>query len=112
MPEQYCFFSLKLYSIISKNIFSFYFQSENKKESEKLIKNIIKVVIKIGVLYRNGQFGDKEMQEGERLHKRLHAAAMAVMSFHEVEYSYDRLYLTKQVKYFRFFFTIILSISV
>ena len=41
-------------------------QSNNKKEAEKLVKNIIKVVIKLGVLYRNGQFGPEEMKLAER----------------------------------------------
>ncbi|KAE8745120.1 hypothetical protein FOCC_FOCC008294 [Frankliniella occidentalis] len=79
--------------------------SNNKKEAEKLVKNIIKVVIKLGVLYRNGQFSADEMKLAERfkndmcyegcsgLRSRLHAAAMAAVSFHEVEFSYDVHYL-------------------
>ncbi|XP_052125161.1 tumor necrosis factor alpha-induced protein 8-like protein isoform X1 [Frankliniella occidentalis] len=67
--------------------------SNNKKEAEKLVKNIIKVVIKLGVLYRNGQFSADEMKLAERFKSRLHAAAMAAVSFHEVEFSYDVHYL-------------------
>ncbi|XP_024086401.1 tumor necrosis factor alpha-induced protein 8-like protein isoform X1 [Cimex lectularius] len=67
--------------------------TDNKKESEKLIKNIIKVVIKIGVLYRNGQFNNEEIRIAEKFKHKFHSAAMAVISFHEVEFSYDRPYL-------------------
>lgn len=67
--------------------------TDNKKESEKLIKNIIKIVIKIGVLYKNGQFNEEELRSAERFKNKFHAAAMAVMSFNEVEFSYDRPYL-------------------
>ncbi|GLH16098.1 Tumor necrosis factor alpha-induced protein 8-like protein [Gryllus bimaculatus] len=65
----------------------------NKKEAEKLVKNIIKVVIKLGVLYRNGQFSSEELSHAERFKGRFHAAAMAVVSFYEVDFSYDRHYL-------------------
>ncbi|BES87684.1 Tumor necrosis factor alpha-induced protein 8-like [Nesidiocoris tenuis] len=69
--------------------------TDNKKESEKLIKNIIKVVIKIGVLYRNGQFNAEEIRTAEKFKNKFHSSAMAVISFHEVEFSYDRPYLHK-----------------
>lgn len=75
-----------------------FLQSDNKKESEKLIKNIIKIVIKIGVLYRNGQFNADEIRHAERFKKKFHAVAMAVMSFNEVEFSYDRGYLIKALQ--------------
>jgi hypothetical protein len=68
-------------------------QSQNKKEAEKLIKNIIKIVIKVGVLYRNGQFSPEELKNADKFKGKLHSAAMAVMSFYEVEFSYDMFYL-------------------
>uniref|UniRef100_A0A0A9WCY8 Tumor necrosis factor alpha-induced protein 8-like protein n=1 Tax=Lygus hesperus TaxID=30085 RepID=A0A0A9WCY8_LYGHE len=72
--------------------------TDNKKESEKLIKNIIKVVIKIGVLYRNEQFNAEEIRLAEKFKNKFHSAAMAVISFHEVEFSYDRPYLHKAMQ--------------
>ncbi|KAF6208284.1 hypothetical protein GE061_016738 [Apolygus lucorum] len=72
--------------------------TDNKKESEKLIKNIIKVVIKIGVLYRNEQFSAEEIRLAEKFKNKFHSAAMAVISFHEVEFSYDRAYLHKAMQ--------------
>lgn len=72
--------------------------TDNKKESEKLIKNIIKVVIKIGVLYRNGQFNADELRLADKFKNKFHSAAMAVISFHEVEFSYDRPYLLSALR--------------
>lgn len=41
-------------------------QSGNKKDAERLVKNIIKIVIKIGLLYRNNQFNADELKTIER----------------------------------------------
>jgi len=70
-----------------------FLQTGNKKEAEKLVKNIIKMVIKLSVLYRNGQFSSDELKQAERFKGRFHSAAMAVVSFYEVDFSYDRHYL-------------------
>lgn len=42
------------------------FQTGNKKEAERLVKNIIKIVIKIGILHRNNQFNADELKVIER----------------------------------------------
>ncbi|XP_015379190.1 PREDICTED: tumor necrosis factor alpha-induced protein 8-like protein isoform X2 [Diuraphis noxia] len=34
----------------------------NKKESEKLTKNIIKIIVKLSILYRNDQFDSNELE--------------------------------------------------
>lgn len=69
--------------------------THNKKEAEKLIKNIIKITIKIGVLHRHNLINDSaELDEIERLRSKLRSMAMAIISFYEVDFSYDRQYLT------------------
>lgn len=35
--------------------------TRNRKESQKIIKNLIKMVVKLGVLYRNNQFSSEEL---------------------------------------------------
>lgn len=42
----------------------------NKAKAEKLIKNIIKIVIKIGVLHRNNQFSEDELQKAENFKRK------------------------------------------
>lgn len=68
-------------------------QSGSKKEAEALVKNIIKIVIKIGILYRNGQFDTEESMGVINFKKKFRSVAMAMISFYEVDFSYDRTYL-------------------
>ncbi|EEC14301.1 tumor necrosis factor induced protein, putative [Ixodes scapularis] len=70
----------------------------NKKDAEKLTKNMIKMVVKVGVLHRNEQFSPEELQLGRDLQRKLRSLAMSVVSFHEVDYSYDRQYLLGAVQ--------------
>ncbi|XP_037923808.1 tumor necrosis factor alpha-induced protein 8-like protein isoform X2 [Hermetia illucens] len=67
----------------------------NKKESEKLVKNIIKIVIKVGVLHRNGQFNSEEERAAERFRSKFQNTQMAIISFYEVDFSFDLPYLQK-----------------
>lgn len=67
--------------------------SGSKKEAEGLVKNIIKVVIKIGILYRNGQFDNEESLHVVHFKKKFRVVAMAMISFYEVDFSYDGQYL-------------------
>ncbi|XP_017774659.1 PREDICTED: tumor necrosis factor alpha-induced protein 8-like protein [Nicrophorus vespilloides] len=67
--------------------------SNNKKEAEKLIKNIIKVVIKIAVIGKNEQFSNDEVMLAEDFKKKFHKVGMAIVSFYEVDYSYDQKFL-------------------
>lgn len=57
------------------------------------MKHIIKTVIKIGVLYRNDELNAADLACAERFKVKFHSAAMAVLSFHEVDFTYDRQYL-------------------
>ncbi|XP_054720271.1 protein salivary glands marred-like [Uloborus diversus] len=72
-------------------------QSGNKKEAEKVVKNIIKIVIKIGILYRNDQFNQDELWTAEKFKQKFHSTAMAIISFFEVEFSYDRNFLLQSL---------------
>ncbi|XP_006823976.1 tumor necrosis factor, alpha-induced protein 8-like protein 2 B [Saccoglossus kowalevskii] len=70
----------------------------SKKESEKLMKDIIKIVVKIGILYRNDQFNKDELILAERFRKKFRSTVMSVISFYEVDYSFDRNYLVRSLK--------------
>ncbi|KAI2653975.1 Tumor necrosis factor alpha-induced protein 8-like protein 3 [Labeo rohita] len=64
--------------------------TKSKKEAHKIIKDVIKIALKIGILYRNHQFSPDEMETVERFKKKMNQAAMTVVSFYEVEYTFDR----------------------
>lgn len=70
----------------------------NKKDAEKITKNIIKMVVKVGVLHRNNKFSAEEMNLASQFKKKFHSVAMAIISFHEVDFSYDRQFLTGNLR--------------
>jgi Domain of unknown function (DUF758) len=76
-------------------MFCVFLQSGDKKESEKLVKNIIKIVIKLGLLYRNNQFSKEELASADKFKHKFHSTAMAVVSFYEVDFSYDCNFLVQ-----------------
>lgn len=70
----------------------------SKKEAEKILKYIIKTVIKIGILYRNDQFNAEELRTAVTFKEKFHSLAMTVVSFHEVDFTFDRNYLRQSVE--------------
>lgn len=64
--------------------------TRNRKESQKIIKNLIKMVVKLGVLYRNNQFNNEELILVENFRKKVHTLAMTAVSFHQIEFTFDR----------------------
>ncbi|NXF99103.1 TP8L1 protein, partial [Sakesphorus luctuosus] len=64
--------------------------THNRKEAQKIIKNLIKIVMKLGVLYRNGQFSAEELLVMERFRKKVHTLAMTAVSFHQIDFTFDR----------------------
>ncbi|XP_053128368.1 tumor necrosis factor alpha-induced protein 8-like protein 3 isoform X2 [Hemicordylus capensis] len=67
---------------------------KNKKEAHKIMKDLIKVAIKIGILYRHNQFNAEELEIIEKFRKKLNQAAMTIVSFYEVEYTFDKTVLS------------------
>ncbi|XP_026119965.1 tumor necrosis factor alpha-induced protein 8-like protein 1 isoform X1 [Carassius auratus] len=64
--------------------------TRNRKEAQKIIKNLIKMVVKLGVLYRNGQFNNEELALVERFQKKVHTLAMTAVSFYQIDFTFDR----------------------
>ncbi|XP_017839927.1 tumor necrosis factor alpha-induced protein 8-like protein isoform X2 [Drosophila busckii] len=72
--------------------------SGNKARAEKLIKNIIKIVIKIGILHRNNQFSAEELQNAENFKRKFHNTQLSIVSFYEVDFTFDLAYLQKSIR--------------
>ncbi|NWY68033.1 TP8L1 protein, partial [Erithacus rubecula] len=64
--------------------------THNRKEAQKVIKNLIKIVLKLGVLHRNGQFSPEQLLLMERFRRKLRTLAMTALSFHQVDFTFDR----------------------
>lgn len=82
-----CFKKLIIFVIV--NIF----QTGNKKESEKLTKNIIKIIVKLGILSRNDQFDSNELKLADNFKEKFRELTMITVSFYDIEFSYDKNYL-------------------
>jgi hypothetical protein len=66
---------------------------KNKEEGKKIMKYIIKIVIKVGILYRNDQFNAEELKVVETFKSKFHSLSMTVVSFIEVDFTYDKAVL-------------------
>lgn len=69
------------------------YSNNNKKIAEKVMKDIIKTVIKVGILYHNEQFTSDEISLADKFKRKFHTVCMTVVSFYEVDFSYDRNFL-------------------
>lgn len=69
--------------------------THNNKEADKIMKDLIKVAVKIAVLYRHNQFNPEEVAIVEKFRKKLNQTAMTIVSFYEVEYTFDRNVLSQ-----------------
>lgn len=69
------------------------FQTGNKKDSEKLTKNIIKIIVKLSILSRNNQFDNNELKLAHNFKDIFKEIIMITVSFYEIEFSYDKSYL-------------------
>jgi len=72
-----------------------YVFTKNKKESEKTTRNIIKISIKLGMLLRGEKFSSDEKQNMLKIQRNLRTVAMTLISFYEVDHTYDRNFVIK-----------------
>ncbi|XP_036929239.1 tumor necrosis factor, alpha-induced protein 8-like protein 2 B [Acanthopagrus latus] len=64
--------------------------SGNKSEAQKVIKDLIKIAVKIGLLFRNNRFSTEELGVATDFKKKLHMGAMTAISFYEVDFTFDK----------------------
>ncbi|XP_076977197.1 tumor necrosis factor alpha-induced protein 8-like protein 1 [Tamandua tetradactyla] len=62
----------------------------SRREAQKLVKNLVKVLVKLGVLLRAGQLGAEELALLRRLRWKMHSLAMTIVSFQQVDFTFDR----------------------
>lgn len=70
----------------------------DKKQPEKVLKNIVKLSIKVGLLQRNQQLTAADHTKLTEIRTALRAVAMAVVSFYELEFSFDKVYLIRSLE--------------
>ncbi|XP_016410000.1 tumor necrosis factor, alpha-induced protein 8-like protein 2 B [Sinocyclocheilus rhinocerous] len=70
----------------------------NRSESQKVVKDLIKVVVKIAVLFRHNRFNEEELKLAQNFQKKLHQGAMTAISFHEVDFTFDKAVMSAILK--------------
>nr|AFO64914.1 tumor necrosis factor alpha-induced protein 8-like protein 2 [Oplegnathus fasciatus]AHA43766.1 tumor necrosis factor, alpha-induced protein 8-like 2 [Oplegnathus fasciatus] len=63
--------------------------SGNKTEAQKVIKDLVKIAVKIGVLFKNNRFSTEELGVAQDFKRKLHQGAMTAISFYEVDFTFD-----------------------
>lgn len=69
----------------------------SKKDAEKLVKNIIKIVIKLAILQKNEVFSEDETRKTNAFYQKFLKLQMSIISFFEVDFSFDLIYLQKLI---------------
>lgn len=69
--------------------------TQNRAESQKVVKNLIKVAVKISVLFRNNRFSPEELGLAAEFKRRLRQGAMTAVSFHEVAFTFETAVLVR-----------------
>uniref|UniRef100_A0A336LID2 CSON001342 protein n=1 Tax=Culicoides sonorensis TaxID=179676 RepID=A0A336LID2_CULSO len=86
-------------SCLLDNIYKLIKQHTNsKKDAERIVKNIIKIVIKIAVLNKNDQFDAEERQLANTFYEKFTRLQMIITSFHEVDFSYDLAFIQPKIE--------------
>jgi len=76
------------------NIFKMYYGGD-KKKAEKMMRDVIKIVVKLGVLQRADRLDKNLLAETS---KKIRMVVMTFISFHEVEFSFDSTLATDKMK--------------
>ncbi|CAG0907641.1 unnamed protein product [Darwinula stevensoni] len=63
-----------------------------------MVKNLIKLSVKAGILHRNDQFNAEELAMIEEFRRKFLNLGKTVISFQEVEFSYDRAFLVARMR--------------
>lgn len=67
--------------------------SGNKKIAETILNDIIKVIVKIGILVKNEQLSPSEIKNCDNFRQSFHLFTKSALSFYEIEYTFDPKYL-------------------
>jgi len=72
-----------------------YVFTRSKKDSDKTTRNIIKMSVKIGMLQRGDKFSTEEKDALCVIQRTLRTVAMTLVSFYQVDHTFDRNFLIK-----------------
>ncbi|XP_023375163.1 tumor necrosis factor alpha-induced protein 8-like protein 2 [Otolemur garnettii] len=63
--------------------------THSRPQAQRVIKDLIKVAVKVAVLHRSGCFGSSELALATRFREKLRQGAMTALSFGEVDFTFE-----------------------
>lgn len=63
--------------------------THSRTQAQRVIKDLIKVAVKVAVLHRSGCFGPGELDVATRFRQKLRQGAMTALSFGEVAFTFE-----------------------
>ncbi|KAM8784537.1 tumor necrosis factor alpha-induced protein 8-like protein 2 isoform 1-T4 [Rhynchonycteris naso] len=63
--------------------------TQSRPQAQRVIKDLIKVAVKVAVLHRNGCFSPSELDLAARFRQKLRHGAMTALSFGEVDFTFE-----------------------
>ncbi|KYO19670.1 tumor necrosis factor alpha-induced protein 8-like protein 2 [Alligator mississippiensis] len=63
--------------------------TQDRATAQRVIKDLVKVAVKVAVLFRNGCFGPTELDLAEDFRRKLRQGALTAVSFQEVEFTFE-----------------------
>ncbi|KAH0511151.1 tumor necrosis factor alpha-induced protein 8-like protein 2 [Microtus ochrogaster] len=63
--------------------------THSRPKAQRVLKDLIKVAVKVAVLHRSGCFGPEELALATRFRQKLRQGAMTALSFGEVDFTFE-----------------------
>eukprot|EP00096_Caligus_rogercresseyi_P003253 TRINITY_DN1599_c0_g1_i2.p1 TRINITY_DN1599_c0_g1~~TRINITY_DN1599_c0_g1_i2.p1 ORF type:complete len:212 (-),score=66.50 TRINITY_DN1599_c0_g1_i2:51-626(-) len=67
--------------------------TKSKKDAEKVVRNVIKISVKVGMLERSEKFSNEEEAKLTRIRLNLRTIMMTLISFYQVDHTYDKAFI-------------------
>ncbi|KAJ3597408.1 hypothetical protein NHX12_000935 [Muraenolepis orangiensis] len=67
----------------------------DRSKAQKVTKNLVKIAVKIGVLFRHNCFNKEELTLAQDFKRKLRQGAMTAISFQEVEFTFDKAVMSE-----------------
>lgn len=71
--------------------------TRSRKEAQRVVKNLVKVAVKLVVLLRADQLDSNALAHLRQFRSQVHSLAMTALSFHQVDFTFDRRVLATRL---------------
>lgn len=73
--------------------------TNSRRQADSILNDIIKIIVKIGILFRNDQLSQDELRLCNSFRQTFHSFVKSALSFYEIEYSFDKDHLAALLRH-------------